>query len=121
MTWTGSVTAFEITGDDGEFETGNRTSFQVGRHGVVRANDIVELERLWNELPEAEQDRCHNPRIGLEARTGNELELRAAICFQCNNISSRGPGGDDWRSFDATSDQAQSLLRILESALPANT
>ena len=118
VTWTGPVTAFELAGDDGEFTTGSRISFKVGRSGLVTHEDVSELERLWNDLPVAAQARCHIPLIGFEVRHENELELRAALCFQCCNISSRSPEGDHWRSFDPTSDQAQSILRILESALP---
>src|SRR5215216_6304333 len=80
MTWDGSdVVAFELSGHEGEFETGGGR-FHVERSGGLSTDDIPELQRLWKELPEGEVYRCHTPRIGFEVRRGGELELRAALC-----------------------------------------
>ena len=117
MTWENSdLVAFELSGHEGEFETGGGR-FHVERSGAVPVDDIADLQRLWEELPEGEQSRCHNPRIGFEVRTNGDLELRAALCFECHNISTRSPQGDGSRTFDSSSKPARTLLKLLKAAL----
>ena len=112
------IVAFELSMHDGDFQTGDRLQFQVLRSGSLREASISEVERLWDDLPEGEQARCHDPHIGFEVHREAALVLRAALCFDCSNISTRSPDGDDWRVFDPSSRQAQALLKALVEALP---
>ena len=119
MTWVDTeIVAFELSTREGDFQTGERVEFEVLRSGRLSQPTIPELQRLWNDLPEGEQARCHDPRIGFEVHREAALVLRAALCFDCSNISTRSPDGDDWRVFDPSSTQAQALLELLVSALP---
>lgn len=108
---------FELVGEGGPFVTGRSNEFRTGRSGQLVEPQISELELLWNALPVADQDRCHVPRIGFEVSRDNVLQLRAAVCYECSNISIRLPAEDVWRAFDPESAEAQRVLQILSSAL----
>jgi hypothetical protein len=120
MTWGGAdIWAFEIADDDdGDFITGDRFRFRETRSARVPDSDAPELEALWNSLPEASMTRCHNPNIGFEVRRNTTVELRAALCYKCSNMSLLTPAGSDFRTFDADGDAAIRLQALLYAALP---
>ena len=113
------IVAFELSTHDGDFQTGDRLQFQVLRSGSLPELSISEFERLWDELPAGQQARCHDPHIGFEVHRDAVLVLRAALCFDCSNISTRSPDGHDWRVFDPSSMQAQALLKSRHRRFPS--
>lgn len=71
------------------------------------------IASLWNSLPDGEQARCHSPGFALQALVEEAPVFTANICWDCNNVSIDGPAASiSWRSFEARSRQAQTLLAL---------
>lgn len=102
---------------EGVFDTGDHWEFLIEGQSVVEPDVASQFQGLWQNLPEGEQARCHTPGFGIEVRDGERLELRAAFCFQCNNISIRTDSSTDMRVFDAGSEPGCGLLQLFKSVV----
>jgi hypothetical protein len=80
----------------------------------VTGHDAQRIAALWRALPPGEQYRCHAPPFGLRfLRTGRLID-EASVCWQCNNLWGRRPGGRWYYPFDAKHPASQELLRTCE-------
>ncbi|MBB3210628.1 hypothetical protein FHS27_006476 [Rhodopirellula rubra] len=98
--------------------TAQNTHFRL--NGGVMLNPVAAIA-VWDRmlaLPHGDQMRCHTPRYAICLNFDDGRFYNAAICWDCNNISVSTSGEYSWRTFDAKSEAAQSLLAYIRDLVP---
>jgi len=80
---------------------------------VVDEEAVNLVATAWRQLPFEEQSRCHVPHYGIRFLQRGALLLEGSICWRCNNIFIRLPEGRTFYGFDAESEPATRLLKLL--------
>lgn len=95
---------------------GQQWRFRIISRVVCAADEAAEVISLWNKIPDGDEARCHDPGFALELLLGGETVFVAALCWRCNNASIGGRlASAEWRRFDASSYEAQRLLKLCKA------
>jgi hypothetical protein len=96
-----------------------------GPHGVVArktvtGRDAAEIADLWRSLPTGRdyQYMCFNPAYGLRFRNGGKLLLKTSVCWECQGLTFPALSRTVEWGFDAKSEPAQKLLKVLQTHVP---
>lgn len=88
---------------------------------TVHGNDAQDIADLWRSLPtgQAYKALCFEPVYGLRFRYQGKVLLKTSVCWKCQTFTlpvalfGQIPDG-----FDAKSEPAQQLLKVLQAHVP---
>jgi hypothetical protein len=126
--WLGTVDEVEICSIGGDPRPGDSDTFTgdngplaiIGRQ-TVRGKEAQEIAELWRSLStgRAYKALCFEPVYGLRFRHNGKVLLKTSVCWKCQTFTlpvalfGQMPDG-----FDAKSEPAQQLLKVLQTHVP---
>lgn len=100
----------------GVLQVSDQWKFPITNVGKCTEIQMHLVVTLWGQLIEGEPARCHTPGYAIQLLSSKVPIFIAALCWHCNNISMSGVSlTKNFRTFDANSKGAVSLLRLCEN------